>query len=208
MKEVVTRNGNLIDKIIFSDFEDFVKVEGDVDLKEEGDYAIHIRDAVQNVPDEIELENNNLRYFDLIFYYSQGWEINENIIDLMATECMYNQIYADHLMSLINNGKTDNEPLYKAIMAIFNLTVKLLEELHDMVSRNWEFYKQQQNSTEESAATDSSSDTVEVEQEVQTANTSNKNGRVYSEEAILKALHQGYTALSEENSTFYSESDI
>lgn len=207
MKEVVTRNGNLIEKIIFSDFEDFAKVEGDVDLKEEGDYAIHIRDAVQNVPDEIELENNNLRYFDLIFYYSQGWEINENIIDLMATECMYNQVYADHLMTLINDGKTDNEPLYKAIMAIFNLTVKLLEELHDMVSRNWELYKQQ-NSTEESVTiTDSSTDTIEVEQELQTANTTNKNGTVYSEEALSEALQNSATPI-EESSNLNSESDI
>ena len=207
MKEVVTRNGNLIEKIIFSDFEDFTKVEGDVDLKEEGDYAIHIRDAVQNVPDDIELENNNLRYFDLIFYYSQGWEINENIIDLMATECMYNQVYADHLMTLINDGKTDNEPLYKAIMAIFNLTVKLLEELSDMVNRNWELYKQQNGAEESVTIIDSSTDTIEVEQELQTANTINKNGTVYSEEALSEALQNSATPI-EESSNLNSESDI
>ena len=125
----------------------------------------------------------------------------------MATECMYNQAYADHLMSLINDGKTDNEPLYKAIMAIFNLTVKLLEDLQEITNRNWQLYKQNLNNSEEENSNNESSDLIEVKQKIIAGGVTNKNDSIYSEEALSEAF-QNVENSAEESNKSDSESHI
>ena len=141
LKEVIMTKNNVVEKILFTDMEPFGNIEGSC-MNEEGDERVSIRDAARLLPKEIEFRNENIAYIDIDYICSNGWTLNQDTLDLMADECSVNEKYADYLMELIKVPEDETEKeikshyidiMYDTIMTVYNLSIKFLEHLKEIL---------------------------------------------------------------------------